>query len=45
MLVSVGLVRTPTARRKPSGGKLFFNAANLFRFQLTHKALVGLMEY
>jgi hypothetical protein len=32
MLGSVELVRMPSPSKSPSGGKLFFNAANVFRF-------------
>jgi hypothetical protein len=31
--------------KSPSGGKLFFNAANIFRFRLRRKDRVGLLEY
>jgi hypothetical protein len=45
MLASVGLVCVGGVLRTRSGGKLFCNAANVFRFQLHLADVVSLTEY
>ena len=35
----------PRGPKLMGGGKLFFNAANVFRFRLRRKGLGGLLEY